>query len=163
MKILSLDLSTTQTGYCVANNGAVALFGKIKPPSKLKAFERSIETTKQLAELITKEKPDEIVIEATYMAFPESAMLLGKLHGMVAWIWYTISGKVPTYIEATHVRKVVGLEHLPRGPQLKKVIINYVQHIGFPDVDNDDTADAILLALCYIKEHPDGRESQSQS
>lgn len=163
MTILALDLSTAQTGYSVAINGVIACYGKIKPSPKLNALERSVETSRQVVELINQHKPDEVVIESTYIAFPDSAMLLGKLHGMIILEWYKISKKAPNYIEATHVRKVCGLTHLPKGPILKKVIIEYVHRIGFEDVDNDDTADAILLAMCYIKEHTDGRESKTES
>jgi len=155
-KVLALDLSTTETGYALFQDESIVRFDIIKPSSKLSALERSIEVAWAIEELIDLHEPDEVVIESTYMAFPQSAELLGRLHGMIIWIWKNYSSKLPIYLVATHIRKVMGIKGVIRGKEGKKAIINYVERLTNLTIGNDNVADAILTGLCYLKEKQNG-------
>jgi len=156
MNVLSLDLSTTETGYSVCKDGTIACFDIIKPHNKLDAISRSFIIAQEIEKLLLKYSVEEIIIEDSYIAFASSAMLLGKLHGMVAYLSFLYLKKQPIWITATHVRKVMGIRGIKRGKEGKKDIIYLVNQLGFPLVTNDNVADAILLALCYLKESTHG-------
>jgi Holliday junction resolvasome RuvABC endonuclease subunit len=160
--ILALDLSTTETGYSICRENRIACFGIIKPSSKLDAIQRSFIIAEDVEKKIVAENIDKIIIEDSYIGFPTSAMLLGKLHGMIAFQSFRYLQKAPLWITATHVRKVMGIKGIKQGKQGKQDIIEVVNHLGFPEVRNDNIADSILLALSYLKEIESGRENQSE-
>jgi len=152
MKILALDLSTTRSGYALAEEGKITQFGFIKPKASAPVFERILYTIVEVTKLIDQYEPDELVVEDVYMQFAQSYGLLGRLQGCCIWAWYKKSGKLLHMVECSHARKVMGLK-VPRGKEGKQVVINYVKQLVHPDIDNDDTADACLIALCWLVEH----------
>lgn len=66
MKILSLDQSTSCTGYSIFDNGELIEYGALKPSKKLNDVNMYSMFLK-IVELIEKTNPDKILIEDVYM------------------------------------------------------------------------------------------------
>lgn len=159
MKLLSLDTSTTCTGYAVYENGELIKYGCLTHDKKvhLKQDEKMQEMVKMIYRLMDELDPKIVAIELTAVARNVQVqrnltMILGAVYG------YCVSRKIYFYsFRPSEWRNRVTPEKKPRKrDELKEWSKNQVKEIFKIELDSDDTSDAILIGYAYYMEF--GRE-----
>ena len=146
-KLISLDTSTSSTGYAVYISGKLHRYDLIDFKRIKNTDERIKEMILKIYEIIETEKPQIIVAEMTVVTRNAQAqrnltMILGAIHN----IFFSL-------LRPTEWRKLVNneKEKLPRKrEELKQWSKQKVSDIlGINDI-NDDISDAILIGQAYI-------------
>lgn len=153
--ILSLDISTTSTGYAIYQDGNLTDFGVIAPTGKV--ISRIEKIAQKVDELMQEYKPDVVYAEEPEPAFVKNNIdVYRKLtftHGAIA-IVLNHYDKEMLLCSSSHWRKQVGIK-TGRGitrAQLKPLDIAKANELFKIDTKNDDIADAILIGWAYILE-----------
>ena len=150
--LLSLDTSTTSTGWAIFKDGEYQESGVIDDFKKVKnGHERLKLMTKELLDNIGQLKPDIIVIEKDVvfgnMKVIDMLMkIIGAVYGFCLFNGITYYEFAPS-----EWRKYVKLQAFGRKrDEFKKASIKYIKDNLNMDV-NDDEADAICIGLAYCK------------
>jgi Holliday junction resolvasome RuvABC endonuclease subunit len=150
--LLSLDTSTTSTGWAIFKDGEYQESGVIDDFKKVKnGYERLKLMTKELLDSIGQLKPDIIVIEKDVvfgnMKVIDMLMkIIGAVYGFCLFNGITYYEFAPS-----EWRKYVKLQAFGRKrDEFKKASIKYIKDNLNMDV-NDDEADAICIGLAYCK------------
>lgn len=150
--LLSLDTSTTSTGWAIFKDGEYQESGVIDDFKKVKnGYERLKLMTKELLDNIGQLKPDIIVIEKDVvfgnMKVIDMLMkIIGAVYGFCLFNGITYYEFAPS-----EWRKYVKLQAFGRKrDEFKKASIKYIKDNLNMDV-NDDEADAICIGLAYCK------------
>ena len=150
--LLSLDTSTTSTGWAIFKDGEYQESGVIDDFKKVKnGHERLKLMTKELLDSIGQLKPDIIVIEKDVvfgnMKVIDMLMkIIGAVYGFCLFNGITYYEFAPS-----EWRKYVKLQAFGRKrDEFKKASIKYIKDNLNMDV-NDDEADAICIGLAYCK------------
>lgn len=150
--LLSLDTSTTSTGWAIFKDGEYQESGVIDDFKKVKnGYERLKLMTKELLDSIGQLKPDIIVIEKDVvfgnMKVIDMLMkIIGAVYGFCLFNGITYYEFAPS-----EWRKYVKLQAFGRKRnEFKKASIKYIKDNLNMDV-NDDEADAICIGLAYCK------------
>ena len=152
-KLISLDTSTSSTGYAVYISGKLHRYDLIDFKRIKNTDERIKEMILKIYEIIETEKPQIIVAEMTVVTRNAQAqrnltMILGSIQGKCLEnnIFFSL-------LRPTEWRKLVNneKEKLPRKrEELKQWSKQKVSDIlGINDI-NDDISDAILIGQAYI-------------
>nr|DAT69452.1 MAG TPA: HOLLIDAY JUNCTION RESOLVASE [Caudoviricetes sp.] len=146
MKILSLDLSSTSSGYAVLEDGKIIDYGTIKSndPDYVIRGHYMAESVKVL---LSKHSGFDIVVieELKVLKNQKVLVMLGVIQGMV--IRECFNSQVE-FIPPTMWRKPYGLNG--KREEAKKKAIQYCKDKGV-DVNTDDEAEAILLGKYFSK------------
>lgn len=153
MRFLSLDTSTSCTGYSLYDGTTLLSYGNIDLKSVKKSDEKFMKMVKQIYDLIDKYNPELICIELTVvLRNPQVQRTLSKLLGCVQG--KCIDKDISYYeFRPTEWRKLVKRknETLPRKrEELKQWSIDYVKTEYGIDVESDDVSDSILIGRAYI-------------
>lgn len=150
--LLSLDTSTTSTGWAIFKDGKYQESGVIDDFKKVKnGHERLKLMTKKLLDNIGQLKPDIIVIEKDVvfgnMKVIDMLMkIIGAVYGFCLFNGITYYEFAPS-----EWRKYVKLQTFGRKrDEFKKASIKYIKDNLNMEV-NDDEADAICIGLAYCK------------
>ncbi len=149
--MISLDTSSTCTGYAVFENGQYARSGIIIPDSNPPNGDRCFSIGKKLLKFCDLEKPDIIAIEQLVsMRNANTTRILAKLIGVV-YSWHLRHPK-SLYVEIppSRWRGELGIQKRAKRDELKSLSKKYVldsEHVSV----SDDEADAICIGLSYIK------------
>lgn len=150
--LLSLDTSTTSTGWAIFKDGEYQESGVIDDFKKVKnGYERLKLMTKELLDSIGQLKPDIIVIEKDVvfgnMKVIDMLMkIIGAVYGFCLFNGITYYEFAPS-----EWRKYVKLQAFGRKrDEFKKASIKYIKDNLNMNV-NDDEADAICIGLAYCK------------
>lgn len=150
--LLSLDTSTTSTGWAIFKDGEYQESGVIDDFKKVKnGYERLKLMTKELLDSIGQLKPNIIVIEKDVvfgnMKVIDMLMkIIGAVYGFCLFNGITYYEFAPS-----EWRKYVKLQAFGRKrDEFKKASIKYIKDNLNMDV-NDDEADAICIGLAYCK------------
>ena len=151
MKILSIDQSTTCTGYALFENNELISCNKIKPDGS-DFIIKLINVLSSLENIIQKEKPDKIVFENIQNQASKNIETFKKLSGLFYCLTllcekYQID--YDTYY-ASEWRKIIGFKGRMARSELKqksKALIK--DKYGFEA--NSDICEAILIGLADIK------------
>ena len=151
MKILTLDLSTKQSGWCVGSDGSLESHGCIAASSK-DVIKRIIKMRDQLSEIIKNNKIDKIVMQQVRPEYnSHTNKVLMWLQAIIVVAAYQIDPKIECqFISASQWRAALKIKQ-GRGikrEQLKPQDIQYVQNKYGIKV-NDDEADAICIFDAY--------------
>lgn len=150
--LLSLDTSTTSTGWAIFKDGEYQESGVIDDFKKVKnGYERLKLMTKELLDSIGQLKPDIIVIEKDVVFGNMKVIdMLMKIIGAV--YGFCLFNEITYYEFApSEWRKYVKLQAFGRKrDEFKKASIKYIKDNLNMDV-NDDEADAICIGLAYCK------------
>ena len=146
MKILGLDLSTTETGYCIYDG--TFKVGKIKPKSTIPRNNRICLIVKDISELIAQNNIEVVVIEEIYLNYATSAMVLGRLQGAIIYMLKDKYQIEPIFYDCSHSRKNVGLN----GHAKKKEVCIFVSKKLNQEITNDNEADSVIVVLNHLKE-----------
>ena len=148
-KLLSIDSSTSSTGYAIFVDGQYSRSGCIDLKNIKNSTERLSEMIRQLFLLIEKEKPDIVVAEEMVVARNMKTsrfliMILGAVCGKCIdnnMFWYTL--------RPTEWRKLIPGEK-PTGRDKLKTWSKETAKEMFGIEVNDDVSDAILVGQAYI-------------
>lgn len=155
MTILSLDISTTSTGYAVFKDQKLISYGVIAPAGK--TLTRIEKIADEVNLLMLEHEPDIIYAEEPEPAFVKNNIdVYRKLtftHGAIA-IVLNHYNKEMKLCSSSHWRKHVGIK-TGRGitrAQLKPIDVAKANELFNLNLKNDDIADAILIGQAYINE-----------
>ena len=155
MTILSLDISTTSTGYAVFKDQKLISYGVIAPAGK--TLTRIEKIADEVNLLMLEHEPDIIYAEEPEPAFVKNNIdVYRKLtftHGAIA-IVLNHYNKEMKLCSSSHWRKQVGIK-TGRGitrAQLKPIDVARANELFKLNLKNDDIADAILIGQAYINE-----------
>jgi len=116
MKVLGLDLSLRATGVCVLDgvpggDHPESVWTALFPQPQVKGVKdevmRLIAITELVLDLIRKEAPEHIVIEAPAKNQQWQAAKIGEIHGVIKVQIFLATGIVPMVKEASQMRKAV--------------------------------------------------------
>ena len=155
MTILSLDISTTATGYAIFRNQNLISYGVIAPAGK--TLTRIEKIADEVNLLMLEYEPDIIYAEEPEPAFVKNNIdVYRKLtftHGAIA-IVLNHYNKEMKLCSSSHWRKQVGIK-TGRGitrAQLKPIDVAKANELFGLSIKSDDIADAILIGQAYINE-----------
>lgn len=142
MRILSIDSSTTSTGWCVYENKPIK-YGCICPNKTLEYIDRVIYILKELDALKLKYEPEIIIIEQ--LAVTRNAKTAQMLAGLQVAIEVMFRQEEYLVIEArpSEWRKYCNIKGKKR-EELKQNAVNYIKNKYNIEV-NDDTAESICI------------------
>ena len=151
MKILSLDLSTKNSGWCIGQDGSLESHGCIAASSK-DVVKRIIKMRDQLSKLIKNNKIDKIIMEEVRPEYnSHTNKVLMWLQAVIVVAAYQINSNIEyDFIGASEWRAALKIKQ-GRGIKrqtLKTQDIQYVQNKYNISV-NDDEADAICIFDAY--------------
>lgn len=154
--ILFLDLSTSSTGWAIADiNGNLKAYGCIAPPKSKDVLDRITMICGQIQDLVIHNNIVKIVAEEVHDDIPNSHVykVLTWLQGIVQYVIHGIAPQVTfEFLQASTWRKHIGIA-TGRGIKretLKKKDIEYVNNKYQIGNINDDIADAICLKDAYF-------------
>lgn len=156
VKLLSLDTSTTTTGYCLYKNARYHQSGILQPNNSNADLKNMCI---MLWYLLTEINPDIIVIETPSVTKNAHTQRMLVIVFAVAYIWHILQDKDIFFypIRPTEWRKHCSDDEWrekikkKKRPQLKQLAVEEVKKL-FPSVQlhSDDEAEAILIGLAYI-------------
>ena len=151
MRILSLDLSTKSSGWCVGQNGSLEAHGCITASSR-DVIKRIIKMRDQLSKIIKNNKIDKIVMQQVRPQYnSHTNKVLMWLQAIIVVAAYEINPKIECqFIGASTWRAALKIKQ-GRGvkrEQLKPQDIYYIKNKYNIKV-NDDEADAICIFDAY--------------
>jgi Holliday junction resolvasome RuvABC endonuclease subunit len=153
MKLLALDLSTTETGYAIMEaeknkHPKVIKSGIIKVPSSLtESALKIIHVIEEVVKMIVHENIEDAVSEDIYFKFGRvnAFLALAKLQGAFIFAYYKRKLRSPEHISASEARSALGLankKELAMKEFNKKYKTKYT---------NDNEIDAIIQGFAYCK------------
>lgn len=152
--LLSIDESTTSTGYAIFKDKKLINYGVITQQSK-NVLERVNNIVSEINDIIEKYIPTDIVIENVQitMSAPTAKSLMG-LQFIIELLAFKKNIKCTT-IRTAHWRKVLGLSNSTKlnRAEKKKQAIDYVKLKYNIEEEIDDITDAICIGECFIKEN----------
>lgn len=151
MKILSLDLSTKSTGWCIGQNESIIAHGCITASSK-DVMKRIIKMRDELSKIIKDNKIQKIIMQQVRPDFnSHTGKILMWLQGIVTMAAYEINPTIEwDFIGASTWRAALKIKQ-GRGVKrnnLKPQDIQYVKN-KYNITVNDDEADAICIFDAY--------------
>lgn len=155
MKILSIDQSTTNVGYCIFNNKDYIKSGTIlvHKPSQKKKYEYEFvdKSFSIIIDLIDKYNPDVIVMEEVFAGKSNGALkLLATLKGMVIGYCKGI-GINSEVVYPTSWKSSLKI-HSKRDKE-KVDVKNFFQSKYNIIIEEDDESDAIGIGYYYVNKY----------
>lgn len=147
-KILSIDQSTSKSGYAIFEDNKLRECGVIRPSKKLNE-NNMISVFLKIVKKVEEEKPDIVLIEDVYMKKGkifniQTHKTLSNLQGMLI-SYFVLNHIVYEVIHPnTWKNKVVGKK------QLSKADTQYFLKNKYLIDFKEDEADAICIGLCYL-------------
>lgn len=151
--VLGVDLSNTETGYCLSKDGKISDYGTIKPSSTLSPIDKLVYVIEEIQKLIKKFNVDELVIEDIYCGYIQAFLILGRLQGAIILVWHKLKLRPPIIYRTTTARCTIGI----KGNAKKKDVMEAINKRLGLKITNDNISDAIVLILTYLKEKELGR------
>lgn len=149
-KLLSLDTSTTCTGYAVYLQGHYVSSGLIKENEK-NADERLNHMIVDIYRLIADVKPHVIVLENEVIGGSRVTVMLSKLVGAIRG-WAVGHGLSYYELDPSQWRSLIGVQSPGiKREEYKKIVQKYViENIVDKDFEKDDESDAVAIGQAYI-------------
>jgi crossover junction endodeoxyribonuclease RuvC len=122
--------------------------GSIEPKASLALTEKLLKIHQYLTDIVSRQKPDIIVLEKLYShsAHPMTAAVMGHVRGVICLVCAQ-QGVVLIEESPKRVRKAVVGNGNASKEQTRRVVANFLK-IG-PDRLSLDASDALALALAY--------------
>lgn len=148
MKTMSLDASSTQSGWSVFEDGKYVKSGYINLKKEKDANRRIFEMAKQISELISHYNPDKIILEDTMLSSNTSTLkMLSNLAGAIKFYCYLHDFELET-IYPSAWRKLCGIqEGRAKRNELKARALNLIQEQLGLDFLIEDEAEACAINL----------------
>lgn len=151
MKILSIDQSTTCTGYALFENNELIFYDKIKPGGSDFVI-KLMNILSSLEKIIQKERPDKIVFENIQNQASKNIETFKKLSGLFYCLTLLCEKYQIDYntYYASEWRKIIGFKGRMTRSELKQKSKALIKDKYGVDVI-DDISDAILIGLADIE------------
>ena len=151
-KMLALDISSTNTGWAIFDNGNYTESGAIATPKDVKS--KMDYMMDALIGFIRSRKPDIVVVEEPVYAHgdPRAFQTLAMICGVVLY-WSHIVEADFSSMRPSEWRKLVTDkdEHRPRKRvELKAWDLAKAKELFAKDFETDDEADAVLIGQAYL-------------
>ena len=148
MYVLSLDISSTSTGWSVTNNGIDFVVGTIPFTSKLEVYEKLYLFAGSLKNILELYKPTYIVQEDIFSGKNVSTMkLLCEFAGVSRYICYSTLGIVPYTISNKTVKAYFKAKDKLSLFDFMCVIFD---RKDFTFKTDNDMLDALAQLMCYM-------------
>lgn len=160
MRVLSFDQSTLITGWATFDDNVYSKHGMIDLHKVKNTDIRFQQMCQSIREAIDANTPDVVVIEdVMLMRSPNTMKILARLQGII--IGFCIDKDIPYEIYLpTEWRKTLGFKQgRVSREQLKQQAIELVGNTYKLEV-NSDEADAICIAMAYIKNMEDSKNGK---
>lgn len=114
--LLSLDISTSCTGYCIFDENKLVDIGFINLSKHKDFYEKSAKVKSVIKQLNGKYTIDQVAVEENLQAFrpglssAKTLMTLAQFNGTVRWICSEVFDIKPDAINVNTARKAVGLK-----------------------------------------------------
>lgn len=152
MRVLGLDPGSRLTGWGVVDDGTpnprLVAFGRVVLPRSGGRPQALKRLEDELAGLLESFRPDVTALESSFTArYPGSSLALAEVRGAALAVLGRWGGTVREFPPAQVKAAVVG-----NGRAEKRQVAFVVQHtFGLRSSPPFDAADAIALALCYLR------------
>ena len=145
---MSLDASSTQSGWSVFEDGKYVKSGYINLKKEKDSNRRIFEMAKQISELISYYNPDKIILEDTMLSSNTSTLkMLSNLAGAIKFYCYIHNFSLET-LYPSEWRKFCGIqEGRAKRNELKARALNLVQEQLGLDFLVEDEAEACAINL----------------
>lgn len=143
--LLALDQSSTKTGYCLMVDGKIKEVGCINVRASLDLFERTVEMSKDIRELLNKFKPDYLCLEEIYGLPGRYTALkaLAIVRGALILVWYEYKHEAPIVINCSSARCKIGIKGNAKKPEVMAAV-NAKFNLK---IENEHEADAVVLGI----------------
>ncbi len=146
--VLSMDISSKSTGWCVFKNDLLFDYGTIQPNGKLTNTEKLHFFRQELINILTKYKPNAIVFEDVFSGINVRTMkLLSKFAGVAEEVCFDVLSVIPYIISNSTVKSYFKARD-------KKVLFEFVTCLlsfkGWSFKETNDITDSIAQAMCFI-------------
>ncbi len=152
LRVLGLDPGSRLTGWGVVDGGAPRLqliaYGRVVLPRSRGRAAALQHLQDHLEGLLASHRPDMVVLESSFTArYPRSSLALAEVRGAALAVLGRWGGSVREYPPAQVKAAVVG-----DGRAEKRQVAFVMQHtFGLASPPPFDAADAIALAVCYLR------------
>lgn len=150
VKILSLDISSVSTGWCLFKGTELKHFGTISFPKTVELHDRMVGFKDELNDIINKYKPDAVLIEDVWLGINVStSKTLSKFAGIAEETSYRITKEKPIII----TNKVVkGFFKCKSKEDLYEFVVDILDfgHIFDNYKKYNDITDSMAQAIYYI-------------
>ena len=152
MKALGIDPGTATTGYGILEGEADSLkvidYGCIKTSSRETAHSRLAKINKDLKKLISKHKPNCIVVEKLFFGKnARTAMSVGQARGVILLAASQAGVEIAEYTPLEVKMALTGYGRADKN-QIQQMVKRLLKLKTLPKPD--DAADALAVALCHI-------------
>ena len=154
--ILAIDPGTATTGYAILKQKDKKIglvdYGCLVTPAKTEASQRLLTIAEDLDQLISKYKPEELVVEQLFFSKNvKTAMAVGQARGVILLSGAKHGLAIAEYSPLQVKQAITGF-----GQAEKKQVQKMVQSIlGLEKMPTpDDAADAIAIGLCHLQTNP---------
>ena len=146
MNVLSLDISTASTGWCVTKDGSLFTIGTIPISTKLDNYERLAIFAFNLISLLNTYKPRYVVQEDIFSGKNVKTMkLLCEFAGVSKYLCYNVLGVVPYIIS----NKTVKAYFKAQDKQMLFDFICVLFEKSFSFKKDNDMIDALAQMMCF--------------
>ena len=144
-KLLALDQSSSHTGYCLMVDGKIQEVGCINVRASLDLFERTVEMSKDIRELLNKFKPDYLCLEEIYGLPGRYTALkaLAIVRGALILVWYEYKHEAPIIMNCSSARCKIGIKGNAKKPEVMAAV-NAKFNLK---IENEHEADAVVLGV----------------
>lgn len=148
-RMISLDSSTTHTGYAVWDDGELTNTGLLQYTGSNIDI-RFTDMCRAIIHLLDQTKPNIIYIEETVVARNVQVQrYLTRLQGVI-YAWALMNGAEFVTIRPTEWRKLVGITGKHKRAELKLLAVSMVENLYNIRPQSDDEAEAILIGQAAI-------------
>lgn len=163
MKILGIDPGTATTGYGILNwdgNDAFSLhkFGWIETDKSNEPSSRLNSIYRQMMLLLTEFNPDAMIMEKVFFfSNAKTVIRVSQAQGVI--LLAAQHSNIPVHeLSPAQIKKVVTGNGRARKEEMKKVVrkILGIKIPAHKKTHFDDVADALAVAICYIRSSNEG-------
>jgi crossover junction endodeoxyribonuclease RuvC len=152
MKALGIDPGTAATGYGILENDGSSIrvveYGCIKTSSKEPAHSRLVKISKDLKKIISKHKPDCIVVERLFFGKnAKTAMSVGQARGVILLAASQAGVEIAEYTPLEVKMALTGYGRADKN-QIQQMVKRLLKLKTIPKPD--DAADALAVAICHV-------------
>lgn len=147
MRFMSLDLSTTDTGYAIFENDQLITYGSISFNVK-DTYKRIILIVEAIQEQLAGMEIDHVVFEDSFSGVNKRVVvILNRLAGGVIWVADRLGISFSTYPPKIIKKFITG-----NGNANKQMVIDAINKKYKCELTNDNIADAIAIGLTYLND-----------
>lgn len=147
MKVLSLDVSAAKTGWCLWTGGYRFTYGVIETKPKFNRSERLNQFRSGIIDVLTKHKPDQIVIEDNFSSRNVKTLkILAEFAGVAKEACQDTIGIDP-YVMSNHTVK--SYFKVKKKDELFEFLIVLLNKKYLTFKKDNDIIDACAQVICY--------------